>query len=265
MINQVMTSIRSWTYVYISVTFALLSVVAAIAWGPPWLTRFSLLGLFSALAGLLATLRKPEKYPSKAWGIVLCCLFTAFLLLSAVLKSLFLSPLRTEALVMPRLTNWVNDAQGEFMFRSPEGWSAEHKTTLLGEGVILRPITKNNYMGISEVHVFIRPLEQKKTPTTDLLAFLKDQLTPKRETNKQKQAFEWLTEPATLINEGEGLWTELIAKQLWVSFKQITLLGVKDNSAICAVSAIGLAEHATLSRVMCLGIFHTIKKTPTTE
>lgn len=260
-----MTVKKRWEWVYASVLLLILTFISSIAIGPTWMVWLSLAGILISSIGAGISHLKPHKYASRSVSLILACIFGGFFLAGFILDSMFLKPLSDDLLKVPPLNTPISDSRQLFTFKAPFGWKAEFKTTLQGEGVILRPADKASYMGISELHVFFRTPDTPIKNPAKVLELLSSQLEKTSPPKGSTSLFQLTTEPATLLDGSAGLWSTFSSRKLWVPIRQVTLFGIKENKYICSVSALGLEKHSTLYRVLCLGVFHTIKKTPTSS
>lgn len=243
------------------VPVAALSAVLAIAlgiWiGPNGIYGASGAGFLSALLALIRRAKMPSYVAGRGVPITLLCVHAAFLVVGLTLESLFLRPLAESSLQIPRLSTIYNPPESFFHARIPDGWSAESIHVPRESGVRLRPTDRAHYMGISELIIRVREL---RTPEVKQPGFLKRMAETFSSSGKNAgRLFQFTTEPAALLNGGEGLWSKLVVKRFWVPVYQLSLFGIKNNRYLCSVSATGLKSHATLSEVMCLGVYETIR------
>jgi hypothetical protein len=223
------------------------------------------LGAFLALISLFYSLRTPEKYPTLGMTLIYLVLHLVVLATAAVLLVLFLRPLSDSALKIPRLNGVYADPQHVFKMRIPEHWTAT-PLPLSGEvGVVLRPASQSDYMGVSEVRVIVRTM---KHPPVSVNAFLEKMAGSfsggGRATAKKQKVFEFRTETTSLLHGGTGVFSVLEAKRFWVPLRQVSLFGIKKKKYFCSISATGLARHAVLSKVLCLGLIEGIEISETT-
>ena len=181
------------------------------------------------------------------------------LLFFGVLASdmLFLRPLADRSLQMPRLTEMYRDPKGFFEMRVPQGWIVEEVHTATEMGIRLRPADRQQYMGVSELTVRVRELLHPESNPVTFLKRLAQSMEAKPKTGRL--LFEFSTRPAQLLDGGKGMWSHLVIKRFWVPLYQLALYGIKQKRYLCTVSASGIKNHDTLSEVLCLGIFHTLR------
>jgi hypothetical protein len=233
---------------------SLLSVAGAVIggiWvGPVGIYVLSSLGLLSGLWGLFRKRKQPLL-------IILSCVHGVFLIIGLTLDALFLQPLSSESLHMPRLTQTFKNSTNFFEIRTPLGWTTEEIHAATELGVRIRPSSRQEYMGVSELTVRIRELENPKSLGPNFLKKMAETLSTQRDGGPK--LFEFSTDPAQLLSGDHGMWSRLVVKRFWIPIYQLALFGIKEKRYLCSVSATGLKTHATLSEVLCLGIFETIQ------
>jgi hypothetical protein len=238
---------------------ASLSLLAAVLWGPFFVGVFSAAGLCMALIGLILayrapTLEKPVVFPWIMVGTHLVLLAAA-----AVLQSMFLSPLPAESRKIPKLQTPFTDANGVFECKGPAGWDVRPVPSSLESGVRLQPGDESRYMGVSEMTVFVRRLDNAPASDEEFLRRAADAFSEKR--GGEKKLFDLRTEKGRSLRGAPVMWSELTIKRYWVPIYQISLFGIKNKRYLCSVSATGLKSHADLSRLLCLGLFERINVT----
>lgn len=246
----------------VSLFCAVLTVFLGFWIGPMGIYGVSGLGFLFALFALIQRMRTPSFTLGRGVPTILLCFHVLFLIVGVILDILFLHPLASSSLEMPRLSDRYRAPDSFFEVRTPAGWKTEGIHAAMEVGVRLRPNNRQQYMGISELIVRVRELE---TPALNRAGFLK-RMAETFSINQKKGAaklFEFSTEPAGLLNGKEGLWSRLVVKRFWVPLYQLSLFGIKDQRYLCSVSATGLKSHATLFEVMCLGLYETIRVKPT--
>lgn len=177
-----------------------------------------------------------------------------------MLRALFLQPLSDEDLQIPRLAQTYQDPKGFFSVKIPLEWIAEPILTPSEAGVRIHPANRQQYMGISEMTVRIRELENKATHPVEFLKKIAEALSIKPK--KERTLFNFSTEPTTLLNGDQGIWSRLLVKRFWIPLYQRALFGLKEKRYLCTVSTSGIEAHSTLAEVLCLGVFQTIEVHP---
>ncbi len=236
-----------------SVASAVVSLAAGIWIGPRAVYVASGVGIGFALVAWLKT-RKPL-LPSLLTGFHFALIVIAF-----TLGALFLEPLSNETLQMPHLTQTYRDPGGFFELRAPAGWETEEIHGATEAGVRLHPSDREQYMGVSELTVRVRLLETVPNESQSFLDKMARMVTSSR--MGDPKLFDFSTTPAALLNGDKGLWSRLTVKRFWVPLYQLALFGIKEKRYLCSVSATGLKHHATLSEVLCLGVYETIRPVP---
>lgn len=174
-----------------------------------------------------------------------------------VLDRLFLKPLSDSMMQMPKLSQVYSDPDGIFRVRGPEGWDHERLVSPIEVGVRFRPVGMAQYMGVSDLTVRVRQLERAEPISDSFFHKLAETLSTDR--TGAKKIFKSDMRPATLLNRDKAMWSDLEVKQFWVPVYQRALFGLKNKTFLCSVSATGIKSHGTLSEVLCLGVFETIK------
>ncbi len=239
----------------ISISAIFLSVGLCIGVGPVGVYIASGCGLVFAFVSIFQS--RSRNIPISAAPVVSICVHVCLLLIAFVLQSLFLSHLSDRSLTFPRLSQHYRDPAGIFELRVPTGWAVEGIHSPTEAGVRLHPSDRSQYMGVSELTVRVRELENiPKKPSQYLEEMVK---TFSSASKKQKRLFQFSTRPAKLMSGGHGIWSNLVLKRFWVPLYQTALFGIKEKRYLCSVSASGLKNHSTLAEVLCLGVFETIR------
>lgn len=237
-----------WTGASAIAVFA--SVGVGIGLGPKALMISSVVGLvFAAISYFLNR---------KQWlAFALAFVHLIFFGAGFGMQSLLLSPLGDDVLQMPRLSEGYESLDGFFQVKVPEGWAAEAMASPTELGVRMRPVGRDQYMGVSELTVRIRELENPTSDPVDFLRKMAETLSLK--TEKDKTLFNFSTEPTRLLSGKQGVWSKLHVKRFWVPLYQLTLFGIKGDQYLCTVSSMGLEAHSTLAEVLSLGVYETIQ------
>lgn len=238
--------------VYGSISALLILVAGALGVGVGPIAFF-----FSALVGFVLGAIVFLKTRSLQFSVILMSVHLILMVTAGVLYFLFLRPLDKNVQKIPSLQYVYSDPDKLFTVRGPEGWMYERVGSAMEAGVRLRPQNQDQYMGVSEVLIFIRKLESKPKSVDDFLKKMAFQNTPKR--GEKGGNFEFSAESILTLGAQKALWTIMDAKRYWVPVRHASLIGIKNNLYLCSVSAIGLKTHSTLSKVLCLGLFETLK------
>lgn len=233
----------------LSAVAAAVSLALGIWVGPHGVYAASVCGILFALAALWRVNKQPIAF-------ILLGFHGLLIIAGASLDLLFLRPLAEDALKIPRLSQVFRHSHGLFEIRAPQDWVAEEVNMPTEIGVRFRPADRVHYMGVSELTVRVRELEN---PTSDPIKFLTKMaeaisLKPKN----NRTLFEFSTSRASLLGDEKGMWSHLVVKRFWVPLYQVALYGLKGKRYLCTVSATGIKNHDTLSEILCLGVFHTI-------
>jgi hypothetical protein len=220
-----------------------------------WVGPAALLG--TAGVGFVLGLIVLLKTRSLQFSVILISIHTLLITIACVLYFLFLRPLDKDVQKIPSLRYTYSDPDKFFTVRGPEGWHYENVGTAMEAGVRLRPQEQGQYMGVSEIVIFIRKMESKPKSADEFLKKMALQGSQKKA--EKGKVFNFLSEPILTLGGKKALWTVLDAKRYWVPVRQASLLGIKNNLYLCSVSAIGLKNHSSLSKVLCLGLFETIR------
>ena len=111
--------------------------------------------------------------------------------------------------------------------------------------------------GVSELTVRVRKMENTTAHPVEFLNKMAEALSIK---SKQSHTlFIFTTEPTRLLNGDQGVWSRLQIKRFWIPIYQRVLYGIKNKRYLCTVSVSGLEKHSTISGVLCLGIFETVR------
>jgi len=116
-------------------------------------------------------------------------------------------------------------------------------------------------MGISEVKIWIRELEIEPESADDFLQKMASTMTGADRQKRQKQ-YEFEVNSSETLGGSKSVFSILDVKRFWVPLRQVTLFGIKEKRYFCSISASGLKSHSTLSKVLCLGLFETIRPLP---
>lgn len=252
---------KKWIFVRISGCVFLASLIVLIWKGPVWTIVTSLTGLIVSLTGLYIHVRRRDEVPFGWSGGLLATGHIILLGVSLVFQSLFLKPLPDVTLSIPSLSYSFVDPGGKFKLKGPEGWNYQ-VTSAAGEtGVTIVPASQDHYMGVSEIQVWVRELSSAPPSPSEFLDRMVASVNYSGRKGSGDAMFQLRTETVDLINGGKGVVTVLDIKKFWIPIRQITLFGMKNGRYFCSISSTGLREHATLSKVLCLGLFETLKIT----
>ncbi|MCG3203359.1 MAG: hypothetical protein KCHDKBKB_00015 [Elusimicrobia bacterium] len=235
-------------WVFLSIGALVFSLGLGIFVGPWGIFVASGLGAGFAIAGLY---RQKQVLLYYLMGVHIL-----LLIVGMVLNSLFLTPLSNDSLQMPRLNQTYEDPLGLFTARVPQGWQTETLHSKTEAAVRLQPANREQYMGVSEVTIRVRELENPTAHPVDFLNKLAQTLSVKP---KKESLFTFSTEPTTLLDGKKGVWSRLFIKRFWIPLYQRALYGIKNTRFLCTVSASGIESHSTLTEVLCLGLYETIQ------
>jgi len=251
---------RKW--LYMSVGFLLLSILFAFLLGPSWVYGFSGMGLLCGGIGLGLSLTHRDLYPG--WGLLggVVGFHGVLIVVGLVLTSLFVNPLPDAALTLPPLKQVYKGVNPDFELRGPVGWEYIPLSSPNESGVRIRPSEKSHYMGVSEITVFVRHMEQAPASPEEFLNGMAASFSSNAGKDVKKKVFSFKTKRANLISGKRGVWSVLDLKRFWVSLRHVSLFGLKEKSYFCAISAAGLKSHSTLFEVLCLGLFEKLKIFP---
>lgn len=218
---------------------------------------FASVGFGMGLVSLIRALRIDHLNRPFYFPLFMMIINVLLLVLALFLYRLFLRPLDHAAQKFPKFSFQYVDPENRFTLKGPAGWTYENIGTKYESGLRLRPQSQNQYMGISEVVIFVRKLDSKPRSPDDFLRKMADQWIKKNE--QGKKSFDFSMAPLSLLNGEQGLIASLEAERFWVPIKQVSILGFKKGNYLCSVAAVGLKNHANLSRVMCLGLLESLQ------
>ena len=247
----------------ISFFMAMASFVAAFSWGPRVMVWAAATGAAASLAGAIKSWSETRWDSKKNVFYIGFGLNLLFLLVAGVLYSLFLRPLPEQKTQLPKFSYRYRDPDGRFELKGPASWTYKQYMTPYESGVIMTPYGPENYMGVSELRVVVKLLDKKPASKKEFLKTLAGTLAPPHP--KKNVMFSHHTERAELLDKSEGIWSILEINRFWVPMCQISLMGIKKDDRLCSVSAAGLRNHNTLSRVMCLGVFQSLSFPSSTQ
>jgi hypothetical protein len=241
---------------YLSASCAIFSIAFGIAYGPIAITLLSGLGL---ALGIVDALKRTWRRESVTLPSIMIGVHVLFLIIAAVLAFFFLAPLPEASLNMPKLGQRHTDLNGRFQVRLPDGWqltplSSEHEI-----GVRAHPADRNEYMGVAELTVRVRILDNKQHASENF--FKKIAATMSLSGQQRKRAYEFFTSSATLLNKQPGLWSHLVLKRFWIPLYQTSLFGLQNDRYLCSVATSGIKSHDKLAEVLCLGVMESIQIT----
>lgn len=244
-----------WTWVFASLGCVGGSVIGAIFWGPSYVFFISGLGLAATFWGLRMRIKDPEVSPSFAIVVLSLVVHGLLILVGFGLRAFFLAPLNEASLKLPALTRLYVHPTGAFLIKGPKNWIYEPLTSPQEAALRLRPAGQENYMGVSEVKIFLKKLS---SPPPSKESYLEKIATWSARTDGRtvkKKLFTFHTESVNLLKGGKGITAVMDVKKFWIPLRQVTLFGIKNDRTLLSVSAMGLKSHSTLSSVLCLGLY----------
>jgi len=237
---------------------AAVSVAMAIFVGPRGVYIASGLGAALAVVSLGLAARSGARDKPVGFPLVVLGVNGLLLLVGAILQAMFLSPLSKDAQKMPVLQTLYSDPDKVFEIRGPSGWTYRPVPSKFESGVRMQPEDQSRYMGVSEATVFVRRLESEpKSPDE----FLTSAAAAFSEKESKRKLFDLKTERGKSLSGAPLIWSTITIRRFWVPLYQISLFGVKDHRYLCSVSTVGLMSHATLARLLCMGLFERIEIT----
>ncbi len=255
---------------WIALGTTLVAIILGVLKGPKLLSLFAGAGL--CLAALDAIFAVKETGPSslsfsaKIWnwiptvailGLNFLLLFTALLL-----QQLFLTRLSDERLKIPPLRAFYQASDRSFNVKLPVGWKFEPLTGPAESGIRLVPDGFGDYMGAAEIQIRVRKLEKRPANKEVFLKKFTSSIVTQERAPKKGPAFQFSAEPGVSMGKETGVWTTLDVTRLWIPIRQTTFFGIKNGQYLCSVSATGIQAHATLQRVMALGLYETLLPDP---
>ena len=256
---QIVGQQKKWIWIQTSLGLALLALMCGIWKGPLSVYGFAGFGIVVLGFGTFSKIRKVNQHPS--WGLHGGLLFTHILLLGLALtfQTLFLNPLPDHALTLPKIGEQYPLVRGQIEIKGPQGWLYESIPSAEGIGIRIQPQGKDQYMGVSEIQVWVRELKTIPPHSEEFLREMAMAFSPRIRSDKRKKLFQVKIEETQSLQGNTILFSTLDMKRLWVPLRQVTLLGIKNERYLCTVSATGLKNHSTLSKVLCIGLFETIQ------
>ena len=256
---QIQAKGKKWAGIQTLAVLAVTSMAFGIWLGPFWVYVSSGLGLLVCVLAILLKVKTPAAYPGFTVYMSLFVLHGFFILGGWVLYSLFLQPLPKEALKMPKIAEPYSDPGYMFTLKGPTGWDYSMIQSSEGNGVRMTPLDQNQYMGASEIQVWVRELEEEPASPERFLELMAKTFTDSKRQNGNKKMFELKMEHIETLSGHKGVLSTLDIKRFWIPLQQVTLFGIKKGRYLCSVSSTSIRSHATLSRILCLGLFETIE------
>lgn len=261
MINlQIGVPKRNWIWIQLAWLNLFFTFGYLIYKGPELTFLFIKLGFILTFIGAFFSLFKRTFFPTLTHSFVLFLTYFVVLILTIGLEFFFLKPISREKQKIPPLTHVYKDPFNVFQIKGPVDWKYELISTPREVGVTISPEGNDGYSGVSEIKIYIRPLDIEPEKIEPFLERAAISFSKKENpsTSSSDISFTFQTEPATLINNEKAVWSILNVKKFWVTIRQVTLLGIKNKKYLCSVSATGLESHSLLSKVFCLGLFQTL-------
>jgi|GEM_PF-6065667 len=262
---QIIHKERDWRWIKALILYGVFCLFLGFLKEPIWWISASCLGLLMSLWALFLSFRWPEQHPKPAVPTTALLFFIALIITGAILNWFFLTSLPDEKLQVPKLSQRYLHPEGLFQIKGPSSWLITPLSSAPQTGVRIEPASRENYMGALQIFVWVRQLEKKPASLTDFIEKMANSLKDPTRGLHKKKYFEFTTKQVDLIRGGKGVLSVLDVKKLWVPMRQVTLYGVKNDTYLCSVSVTGLSAHMSLAKVLCLGIFETIRITAVTN
>jgi len=262
MFGVIIQNRRRFFFVFLSGLSFFASLLFLIWVGPDSAIGAASSGAVMAIAGIIFSRFYPDKYPS-IWVHIGVGFLNVFLLAGVLLiAALFLKPLPETVLKIPRLDQKYLDPEGVFELKGPWGWDYQPIKTASQSGVLIIPRDRGQYIGINEIRIMVMKLPRKPVKPGDFLRKFEESLADSAKNFRGKKLFQMKTGSAKLLLGGQGVWSEIEVRPRaafsWFPLTEITLLGIKQGDSICSISAAGPSAHATLFKLMCLGLFEKL-------
>ncbi len=248
-------SVVRWRWFHAAVVLAVSSAALGFFMGPKEMAGASMGGLLVAGLGLYLCFVRSDQYPPR-WIMAGAVVIHIVLLGGAVfLQRFFLSALPSGSMIFPPLSHTYLDPGKRFRVRGPEHWDYTPIDSSFEQGVLISPGSRGAYMGVSEVRLYLKQLDEAPASKEEALSKMAAWADNPRTKGDKEKKISFSVDPVDLLNGEKGLFAVLEAKRFWVPVRQVTLFGIKRGRTLVTVTAVGLASHAVLAKVLCLGLF----------
>ncbi|MFN0117260.1 MAG: hypothetical protein ACKVQC_03070 [Elusimicrobiota bacterium] len=187
--------------------------------------------------------------------VVLCVFVYLIYGIAAWVHIFYLSPLSDSSLRIPKFQHQYIDPQKIFSTLGPAGWKYSPILSAYDSGVKIQFQDRNQYMGVSEATVMIKTIDSNPKNREEIFKLILE--SQRNKDNKGQITINM--EPAVLLDGEKGMWSIIEIRKLWFKFYQVSLIGLKDNSHLCIVSATGLKNHDTLAKILLQGLYRATK------
>lgn len=248
----------NWTWIQISAAVAFAALVCGAVKGPVVAIVLTGVGLFAAgLSLLFRLISPPARFPGSGAVFAAVAANLVVFSLAVAARARFLDPLPPRSERVPSLSRRYVDPGGSFSIRGPVGWTYTLVSGPVESGVKIHPVAKEDYVGASEIQVWVRPLDHAPDSHDLFLETMASSMTPPARDGKR--VFQSRTESTRLSDGGPGLFSIIDLKWYWIPFRQVTLYAMTNDRVLCSVSISGLRSHSRLFKTIALELFETLR------